>query len=113
MFKNYLKTALRNLYRYKSYSLIKIVGLAVGIACCILIMLWVVDEWNYDRFHQRAPDLYRMMTEALYAEDLPAITLYHPAWYWAHDGKVSLYYTDGGIASGIPIPLNKMTLLGK
>jgi peptide/nickel transport system substrate-binding protein len=51
--------------------------------------------------------------EALYAEDVPAITLYHPDWYWAHDGKVNWYYTDGGIASGIPIPLNKMALLEK
>jgi peptide/nickel transport system substrate-binding protein len=51
--------------------------------------------------------------EAIYAEDLPAITLYHPDWYWAHDGRVDWYYTDGGVASGIPIPLNKMALLGK
>jgi peptide/nickel transport system substrate-binding protein len=51
--------------------------------------------------------------EALYAEDMPALTLYHPDQYWAHDGRVNWYYTDGGIASGIPIPLNKMALLGK
>jgi peptide/nickel transport system substrate-binding protein len=51
--------------------------------------------------------------EALYAEDVPAITLYHPDWYWAHDGSVDWYYTDGGVASGVPIPLNKMALLGK
>ncbi len=50
--------------------------------------------------------------EALYAEDLPAITLYHPDWFWAHDGTVDWYYTDGGVASGIPIPLNKMALIG-
>ena len=49
--------------------------------------------------------------EALYAEDMPAITLYHPDWYWAHDGSVGWYYTDGGVGSGIPIPLNKMALL--
>ena len=51
--------------------------------------------------------------EALYAEDMPAITLYHPDSYWAHDGQVDWYYTNGGVASGIPIPLNKMSLLGK
>jgi peptide/nickel transport system substrate-binding protein len=51
--------------------------------------------------------------EAIYAEDLPAITLYHPDWYWAHDGRVDWYYTNGGVASGIPIPLNKMSLLEK
>jgi peptide/nickel transport system substrate-binding protein len=51
--------------------------------------------------------------EAIYAEEMPAITLYHPDWYWAHDGRVDIYYTDGGVASGIPIPLNKMSFLGK
>jgi peptide/nickel transport system substrate-binding protein len=51
--------------------------------------------------------------EAIYAEEMPAITLYHPDWYWAHDGRVNIYYTDGGVASGIPIPLNKMSFLGK
>jgi peptide/nickel transport system substrate-binding protein len=50
--------------------------------------------------------------EALYAEDLPAITLYHPDSYWAHDGIIIWYYTDGGVASGIPIAVNKMSLLG-
>jgi peptide/nickel transport system substrate-binding protein len=49
--------------------------------------------------------------QAIYAEELPALTLYHPDWYWAHDGTVDLYYTDGGISSGIPIPLNKLAFL--
>lgn len=49
--------------------------------------------------------------QAIYAEELPALTLYHPDWYWAHDGSVDLYYTEGGIASGVPIPLNKMAFV--
>jgi peptide/nickel transport system substrate-binding protein len=49
--------------------------------------------------------------QAIYAEELPAITLYYPDWYWAHDGRIELFYTEGGIASGIPIPLNKMAFL--
>ena len=49
--------------------------------------------------------------QAIYADELPAITLYYPDWYWAHDGSVELFYTEGGIASGIPIPLNKMAFL--
>jgi peptide/nickel transport system substrate-binding protein len=49
--------------------------------------------------------------QAIYADELPALTLYHPDWYWAHDGTVDIYYTDGGISSGIPIPLNKMAFL--
>ena len=50
MYKNYLKIALRNLIKHKSCSIINISGLAIGMACCILIMLWVQDEYNYDRF---------------------------------------------------------------
>ncbi len=59
---------------------------------------------------ERRKDLvYRV--QALYAEDLPALTLYYPKWYWAHDGKVNLYYTRDGIASGVPIPLNRMSFV--
>jgi putative ABC transport system permease protein len=59
MLKTYLKIALRNLRNYKAYSLINIVGLAVGIACCIAITLFVRDELNYDRFNEFADRIYR------------------------------------------------------
>jgi len=49
--------------------------------------------------------------QEIYADELPAITLYHPKWYWAHDGKIDIYYTKGGLASGIPIPINKLCFL--
>ncbi len=58
MFLNYLKITLRNIKRHKAFSFINIAGLAIGIACCILIMLWVQDELSYDRFHENAADLY-------------------------------------------------------
>ncbi|MBN1273656.1 MAG: ABC transporter permease, partial [Candidatus Aminicenantes bacterium] len=58
MFKNYFKIALRNFLRHKGYSFINTAGLAIGIACCILILLWVQDELSYDRFHENAEDLY-------------------------------------------------------
>ena len=61
MLKNYLKTALRNLSRHKGYSLINISGFAIGIACCILIFLWVQDELSYDRFHKQTDNLYRVV----------------------------------------------------
>ncbi len=51
-------------------------------------------------------------TQKIYAREVPAITLYHPTWYWAHDGSVDLSYTPGGVALGIPIPLNKWSFLG-
>jgi peptide/nickel transport system substrate-binding protein len=46
--------------------------------------------------------------QELYAEDLPALTLYYPKWYWAHDGSLPLYYTMDGVSIGIPLPLNRM-----
>lgn len=60
---NYLKVTWRNIKRYKGYSFINIIGLAVGLASCILILLWVQDELSYDRFHADADDLYRVVSE--------------------------------------------------
>ncbi len=59
MFKNYLKIAFRSFVRHKSMSLINIIGLAVGMAVCILLLLWVQDEMSYDNFHQNGDNLYR------------------------------------------------------
>jgi peptide/nickel transport system substrate-binding protein len=49
--------------------------------------------------------------QEIYAEDLPALTLYYPESYSAHDGTVNLFYTMDGIASGIPVPLNRMAFV--
>jgi putative ABC transport system permease protein len=59
MFKNYLISALRNIQRNKTYSLINIVGLAIGIASCLAVLLWVIDEISYDRFHDNTDHIYR------------------------------------------------------
>jgi len=63
MLKNYFKIALRNLIRTKVYSFINIFGLSLGVACCLLLALYVHDEFGYDRHHQRRDDLYRIGTE--------------------------------------------------
>jgi putative ABC transport system permease protein len=60
---NYLKTALRNLQKHKGYSLINIVGLAIGMACCLLIMMYVQDELSFDRYHTHADRIYRVIEE--------------------------------------------------
>lgn len=60
MFHNYINIALRHLLRYKSHALIPIAGLAVGIACCILILLYVIYELGYDRYHEQADRIYRI-----------------------------------------------------
>lgn len=64
MFPNYLKTALRNLLRYKGYSFINIFGLTVGLATAIFIFLWVADEVSYDRFHKNGDRAFRLMRTA-------------------------------------------------
>lgn len=60
MLKNYFKVAFRNLLKHRLYALINIGGLALGLACAILIFLWVHDETGYDRFHAHADVLYRL-----------------------------------------------------
>jgi len=68
MLKSYLKIAFRNLLKYKVYSIINIFGLSVGLACCILIMLFVRDELSYDRFHRNADQIYRVVVEFKYKD---------------------------------------------
>ena len=63
MFGNYLKITARTLKRKKGYTFINIFGLAVGMAVSILILLWVNDELNYDRFHKNSDYLYRVIAE--------------------------------------------------
>ncbi len=61
MLKNYLTVAFRNLKRHKGYSFINILGLAIGLACCITIFLFVRDELRYDSFHAKADRIYRIL----------------------------------------------------
>lgn len=63
MFKNFLKIAWRNLRRNQSYAVINILGLAIGVACCLLILLWVADELSYDRWNAKADRTYRTAAE--------------------------------------------------
>ena len=98
---NYFKVAKRNIFRHKGYSFINITGLALGMACCILIVLWVLDETSYDTFHKNADSIYGIVqtqnsdngkryftsTPAVFAgsfkEDFPEVTAstrYTAAW---------------------------------
>ncbi len=63
MLKNYFKITLRIVKQHKEYSFINIAGLALGIACCLLILFWVQDELSFDRFHQNADHLYRIIED--------------------------------------------------
>ncbi|MBN1210991.1 MAG: ABC transporter permease [candidate division Zixibacteria bacterium] len=61
MYRNYLKISLRNIVRNRGYTFINVAGLAVGLACCILIMLWVTDEISFDKFHKNYDNVYRVI----------------------------------------------------
>jgi putative ABC transport system permease protein len=63
MLSNYLKIALRNLMRNRVYSAINILGLALGVACCLLLALYIQDEVSYDKHHKRVEDLYRIVSK--------------------------------------------------
>lgn len=65
MFKNYLKIAFRNLGRNKIYTFINVAGLSIGLACSMLIILYVKDEVSYDRFHADVQQIYRVTTESV------------------------------------------------
>ena len=66
MFKNYIKTAWRNLLKRKVFSLINILGLAIGLACFLLISMYVVDELSFDRFHQKADRIFRVHSNIVF-----------------------------------------------
>ncbi len=63
MLRNYFLVGLRNIRRQRSYSAINVIGLAVGLACCLLIALFVRDELAYDRFHERADRIHRVVVD--------------------------------------------------
>src|SRR6478735_8258217 len=64
MIKNYFRIAFRNIIKHKAFSIINIAGLAIGMACSILILLWVQNELSYDRFNTNANQLYRLTANA-------------------------------------------------
>lgn len=60
MLRNYIIVALRNILKHKFFSAINIIGLAIGMACCLLIFVYVMDELSYDRFHKGYENIYRV-----------------------------------------------------
>ncbi len=64
MLKNYLKITFRNFKRQRGYSFITLTGLALGMACCLLIIIYIQHELSYDRFHTNADHIYRIVMDA-------------------------------------------------
>src|ERR1700691_814846 len=79
MFENYFKTAWRSLKKNKTFSILNITGLSIGLACSLLIALYVLDELNYDRFNTQDDRIYRIDEEVKFGDfhyngaEVPAI----------------------------------------
>jgi len=61
MFKNYLTVAIRNLLQHKAYTLINVVGLAIGLTCGTLILLYLQHEFSYSRHHSNADRIHKVL----------------------------------------------------
>src|ERR1700722_7474134 len=68
MFENYFKTAWRSLRKNKTFSTINIIGLSIGVACSLLIALYVLDELSYDRFNTQATRIYRINEQVRFGD---------------------------------------------
>jgi putative ABC transport system permease protein len=79
MLRNYLIIALRNIIKYKGFSFINIFGLALGLACCLLISLYIRDELSYDKYHENANRIYRVTRNFLSKDGTVSLHLGHAA----------------------------------
>ncbi len=79
MLKNYLKIAFRNLVRHKTYSIINIFGLSFGLACAVLILLFVQDELRFDNFHEKKDRLFRVIEIEKKPSGEERMSAYQPA----------------------------------
>ena len=83
MFRNYLTIVYRNTLRHKGYAVINVLGLAVGMACCILILLYVQDELGYDKYASRHDRIYRLAMSIKTVDRAETRTARSPtAWGW-------------------------------
>ncbi|MFC1476884.1 ABC transporter permease, partial [candidate division KSB1 bacterium] len=70
MIKNFIVTALRNAAKQKIYTIINVSGIAIGMACCILILLYIKDELSYDKYHENADNIYRVVCNSTIKDNL-------------------------------------------
>ena len=69
MLTNYIKIAWRNLWNNKVFGLINIAGLTFGLTCCMFILLWVANEWSYNRYHEKLPNIYQVYEHQYYSNN--------------------------------------------
>jgi len=63
MLKNLIKIAFRNIVKEKIYSAINILGLTIGITCSVFLLMYILDELSYDRYHKNAENIYRVVSD--------------------------------------------------
>ena len=78
MFKNYIKTAFRSLLKNKGFTAINVLGLALGLATCLLIVFYVIDELSYDRFNTKSDRIYRVNTDIKYGGNTSSYAISPP-----------------------------------
>ncbi|MCW3986971.1 MAG: ABC transporter permease, partial [Candidatus Bathyarchaeota archaeon] len=78
MLKNYWKIALRNFQRHKGYSFINIAGFAIGMACCLIILIYVRHELSYDKYHKDVERIYRIAIDIRHQTDNRVFALISP-----------------------------------
>src|SRR5687768_9503171 len=62
MFKNLMKISIRSIVKDKTYSIINILGLTIGITCSLFLLMYILDELSYDRYHKNADSIYRVIS---------------------------------------------------
>ena len=82
MLENYFKIAWRNLIKKTAYSAINILGLALGIACCFLIFMFVQDELSYDNYHAKGDRIYRVIHGSKSVDSATGKS--YPFWVWGN-----------------------------
>lgn len=116
MFKNYLIVSVRNLFKNGFYSFINIFGLAIGITCSILILLWVADETSFDKFHPKADRLYQVWVRAFFDGKISSWTSVplptYEAFKTADSNIKSMVVTDWGGDHLLTVGENRLTKRG-
>ena len=80
MLQNYIKVALRNLLKNRRFTFINVLGLAIGMACCLLILLYVADERGYDRHWPDGDRIYRMSLTRIYPDRRTGYAIVPPSY---------------------------------
>lgn len=105
MLRNFIKVALRNMQRNKIFSAINIAGLSVGVACCLMLLLYIQDELRYDNYHKDGDRLYRI-TSAFSFDDFKTVGRTSPPIAWGIKAEIEEFEMVTRIAAPPGVTLN-------